>query len=286
MQKAVRDQFVKGVDLIKITTGGGILSPHDPIDATTFNGDEVSAAVQVAQGFNTYVTTHAYNGDTIIRDVSRGVRMIEHADLLTDAAARMVKRKESRKDADGQNIGPWLGISAFFDNEYADQQEGPRIDKQKQVQEGALKAYALAKKYKLKHVGWGSDVMFQMTGGTNTPKIIAHLPVDLEPLKHWKNDKGKQVNYGYSNFDILKMITASNGQVLTLSGPRTPYLGADGHYLQEGNIGVIREGAVADLLLVEGNPLQSLDMFYDTDKNLLMIMKDGVIYKNTLPDSH
>jgi len=191
VQKAVRDQFVKDVDLIKITTGGGILSPHDPIDATTFSGDEVSAAVQVAQGYNTYVTTHAYNGDTIIRDISRGVRMIEHADLLTDAAARMVKRKESKKDADGRNIGPWLGISAFFDNEYADQQEGPKIDKQKQVQEGALKAYALAKKYKLKHVGWGSDVMFQMTGGTNTPKIIAHLPVDLAPLKHWKNDKGK-----------------------------------------------------------------------------------------------
>jgi imidazolonepropionase-like amidohydrolase len=128
--------------------------------------------------------------------------------------------------------------------------------------------------------------MFQMTGGTNTPKVIAHLPDDLAPLKHWKNDKGKKVNYAYSNFDILRMITANNGQVLTLSGPRTPYLGADGHYLQEGNIGVIREGAVADLLVVEGNPFQSLDMFYDTDKNLLMIMKDGVIYKNTLPDSH
>ncbi|MFZ4655309.1 MAG: amidohydrolase family protein, partial [Methylococcaceae bacterium] len=62
VQHAVRNQFVKGVELIKITTGGGISSPHDPIDATTFSNDEVTAAVQVAEGYNTYVTTHAYGG--------------------------------------------------------------------------------------------------------------------------------------------------------------------------------------------------------------------------------
>ena len=283
VQRAVRDQFVKGADLIKITTGGGISSPHDPIDVTTFDNNEVTAAVQVATGYNTYVTTHAYAGRTIVRDISRGVRMIEHADLLNDAAARLVKRKENKKDEQGRNIGPWLGISSFFDNEYANPKEGPSLLKQKQVQKGTLLTYALVKKYRINHLAWGADVMFEPAGMVKAPKMIAHLPEDLAPLKNWKNQKGQKVNYAYSNSDILKMVTANNGEVLEMSGPRSPYLGSDGSAIAGGNIGVIKPGAVADLLLVEGNPLDSLDLFYDVDRNLLLIMKDGVVYKNILP---
>lgn len=282
VQQAVRNQFVKHVELIKITTGGGISTPHDPIDATTFDGDEVAAAAEVAKGYNTYVTTHAYEGKTIARDIPRGVRMFEHADLLTDAAARMVKAREGKKDSNGTNIGPWLGISPFFDNEYANPKEGPSIEKQKTIQKGTLQSYALVKKYRIKNLAWGADVMFEPGGSIKAPKIIAHLPEDLAPLRHWKNKKGQVVDYKYSNFDILKMVTANNGEVLVMSGPRTPYLGADYSELKSGSIGVIRPGAVADLLLVDGNPLESLDIFYDVEKNLRIIMKDGVIYKDTL----
>jgi len=283
VQNAVRNQFVKGVELIKIATGGGISSPHDPIDGTTFNNDEVTAAVEVASGYDTYVTTHAYEGDTIVRDIPRGVRMIEHADLLTDAAARMVKRKENKVNAAGRNIGPWLGISSFFDNEYANPKEGPSIEKQKLVQAGTLDAYALVKKYKINHLAWGADVMFEPGGSIKAPKMIAHLPKDLAELKSYQiAGKGKRGNYSYSNFDILKMVTANNGQVLEMSGLRTPYMNEKGVPLKDGVIGVIKPGAVADLLLVNGNPLESLDLFYDVT-NLLMIMKDGIIYKNTIP---
>jgi imidazolonepropionase-like amidohydrolase len=45
---------------------------------------------------------------------------------------------------------------------------------------------------------------------------------------------------------------------------------------------VVREGAYADLLLVDGNPLENIDLIADPDKNFVIIMKDGVIYKNTL----
>lgn len=279
VQRAVRDQFVKGADMIKITTGGGVSSPHDPIDATTFDNDEVTAAVEVAKGYNTYVTTHAYGGHTIVRDISRGVRMIEHANLLNDAAARMVKRKENKKDENGINVGPWLGISSFFDNEYANPKEGISIEKQKQVQQGTLKTYMLAKKYHLNNVAWGADVIFEVEGGVKSPKMIAHLPQDLAPLKKWKNEKGQMVNYSYSNFDILKIVTANNGRVLEMSGLRSPYLGSDGFTLKNSSIGVIKKDSVADLILVDGNPLESLDVFNDVEKNLVMIMKDGVVYK-------
>jgi imidazolonepropionase-like amidohydrolase len=45
---------------------------------------------------------------------------------------------------------------------------------------------------------------------------------------------------------------------------------------------VVKEGALADLILVDGNPLENLDLVADPDKNFVIIMKDGVIYKNTL----
>ena len=278
--KAVRKQLAKSADFIKIATGGAISTPLDPLDATTMDAEEVKAAVTAAKGFNTYVTTHAYTGNTVVRDVALGVRMIEHADLLNDAAARAVKLRENLKDSSGTNIGPWLGVSAFFDNAYANPKEGLAQIKQREVQQGTLKTYALIKKYGISHIAWGSDALFEKNGGEKSPKIIAHLPEDLKPLKRWENKKGQFVNYSYSNADILKMVTSNNGKVLTMSGIRTPYNGTDGTYLKEGKIGQITPGAVADLLIVEGNPLSSLDFLYDVDANLHIIMKDGVVYKN------
>jgi imidazolonepropionase-like amidohydrolase len=45
---------------------------------------------------------------------------------------------------------------------------------------------------------------------------------------------------------------------------------------------VIEDGAMADLLLVDGNPVENLALLADPSKNLLVIMKDGTIHKNTL----
>ena len=78
----------------------------------------------------------------------------------------------------------------------------------------------------------------------------------------------------YSAPELLVMATGTNADLLKLSGPRDPY---------PGNLGVVEEGALADLLLVDGNPLETIQLVADPDKNFLVIMKDGTIYKNTLP---
>ena len=75
---------------------------------------------------------------------------------------------------------------------------------------------------------------------------------------------------------MLQQATYNTAQMLLLSGPRNPYL--------EGPLGVIEPGAYADLLLVDGNPLEDLALLTDPDRNLVIIMKDGVIYKNMLND--
>jgi imidazolonepropionase-like amidohydrolase len=78
----------------------------------------------------------------------------------------------------------------------------------------------------------------------------------------------------YSNAEILTMATATNAELLSLSGPRNPY---------PGKLGVVEENALADLLLLDDNPIENIRLVEDPAKNLLIIMKDGRIYKNALP---
>ena len=78
----------------------------------------------------------------------------------------------------------------------------------------------------------------------------------------------------YSPYQVLKMATYDNAQLLYLSGKRNPY--------QDGKLGEISEGAYADLILVEGNPLDNINLVADPETNFKIIMKDGKIYKNTL----
>jgi imidazolonepropionase-like amidohydrolase len=78
----------------------------------------------------------------------------------------------------------------------------------------------------------------------------------------------------YSPAEALIMATSTNGELLALSGPRNPY---------PVKIGVIEQGALADLLLVDGDPITNIDLVADPDKNFVVIMKDGKVYKNSLP---
>lgn len=71
------------------------------------------------------------------------------------------------------------------------------------------------------------------------------------------------------------MATSTNAELLALSGLRNPY---------PGRLGVVQPGALADLILVDGNPLENIDLIADSGKNFVVIMKDGKAYKNSLPN--
>ena len=85
---------------------------------------------------------------------------------------------------------------------------------------------------------------------------------DILKLKQWMTPA-----------EILKLVTHDNAQLLALSGPRNPY---------PGRLGVVEEGALADLLLVDGDPIANLDLVADPGRNFVVIVKDGRIEKNTL----
>ena len=239
-----REQLMQGASQIKLTAGGGVASPFSPLDVSTFTEPELRAAVEAAENWGTYVTTHAYTPASIQRSIAAGVKVIEHGHLMDEATARLIAEK-----------GVWLSTQPFLDIS-AGAGLGPKeLEKLRQVITGTDTVYALAKKYKIK-TAFGTDVLF-------SPALAARQGQLLASMSRW-----------YSPAEVLTMATSTNGELLALSGPRNPY---------PGKIGVVEEGALADLLLVEGNPLENIGLVGDPDKNFLIIMKDGKIYKDTLP---
>ncbi|MGL4243434.1 MAG: amidohydrolase family protein [Beijerinckiaceae bacterium] len=148
--------------------------------------------------------------------------------------------------------GIWLSLQVL-DPAPPTAPEAVRLKKQ-QVVDGTDKAYIWAKKHKVK-LAWGTDFLFD-------PRQNVKQASEILKLRRW-----------FSAGEILKMVTYDNAQLLALSGPRTPYAG---------KLGVIESGALADLLLVDGDPIANLDLIGDPEKNFKVIMKDGRIHKNTM----
>lgn len=239
----VREQLTQGASQIKLVGGGGVSSPRSPLDLTTLSEAELRAGVEVARDWNTYVTVHAYAPTTVQRAITAGARCVEHAHLMDETTARMFADK-----------GVWLSIQPFLSEEDTGPLGGPNLVAARQVFAGTDNAYKLARKHKIK-TAWGSDMLFNASLAARQGTMLSHLT-------RW-----------YSNSEILVMATSNNAELLNLSGPRNPY---------PGKLGVIEEGAYADLLLVDGNPIENIALLANPGSSLLIVMKDGKIHKNTL----
>jgi imidazolonepropionase-like amidohydrolase len=238
-----REQLMQGASQIKLTAGGGVASPFSPLDVSTFTEPELRAAVEAADNWGTYVATHAYTPVSIQRSIAAGVKCIEHGHLMDEASARLMAEK-----------GIWLSTQPFLDASAASGLGPAEQAKLRQVVTGTDTVYALAKKYRLK-TAFGTDVLFSQALAERQGAMLASLT-------RW-----------YTQAEALIMATSINAELLTLSGKRNPY---------PGKLGVVEEGALADLLLVDGNPIENIKLVEDPAKNFLVIVKDGKIYKNLL----
>lgn len=242
VMQRTREQLMLGASQVKLMAGGGVSSLYDPIDTVQCTPEEMHAAVEAASNWNTYVAVHAYTPAAIQMAIAAGVRDIEHGQLADEASARLMAEK-----------GTWWCLQPFLQDEDAN----PKSDaagraKQAQVAEGTEAAYQLAKKYKI-NTAWGTDILFSPGSGTRQNR-------QLTKLTRW-----------YTPAEVLRMATGDNARLLALSGPRNPY---------PGRLGVIEEGALADLLLVQGNPVEDLKLVETPQTSFVVIMKDGKIYKN------
>ncbi len=241
VQRRVREQLALGASQIKLTAGGGVSSPG-PLGITAFSDAELRAAVEAARNWGTYVTVHAYSTASVQQAISAGVPVIDHGHLIDDATAKLMAAK-----------GIWWSLQPFLDDEDAAPMPDPgRHAEQLEVIAGTDRAYALAKKYGVK-TAFGTDILFDA-------RLAKRQGAQLVKMLRW-----------YTPAQALKMATGDNGQLLALSGMRNPY---------PGKLGVVEAGALADLLLVDGNPVENIKLLENPEKNLLVIMKDGKVYKN------
>ncbi len=237
---ATRENLRFGASQIKVMAGGGAATAYDPLDVTQYTLDELKAAVEAADDWNTYVTVHAYTVKAVRRSVEAGVKCIEHGQLLDEATMKLLADK-----------GVFLSLQAL-DEAPPNAPENVRL-KKKQVVDGTDNAFKWAKKYGVK-LAWGTDFLF-------LPAQNVKQSTDILKLKQW-----------LSSAEILKLLTHDNAQLLALSGLRSPY---------PGKLGVVETGALADLLLVDGDPIANIDLLSTPDKSFVLIMKDGRIFKDT-----
>jgi imidazolonepropionase-like amidohydrolase len=239
----VREQLLQGASQIKLVGGGGASSPRSPLDMSTFSEEDLRVGVAIAKDWNTYTAVHAYAPNTIQRSIAAGVTCIEYAHLMDEDTATLMAEK-----------GVWLSTQPFLSTDDTTPLTGPSYDKSQQVFAGTPIIYELIRKYNVK-AAWGSDLLF-------SPELTRRQGIMLTHLSRW-----------YTNAETLRMATSINADLLALSNMRNPY---------PGKLGVIEKGALADLLVLNGNPLENIKLIEDPDNNLAVIMKDGRFYKNTL----
>lgn len=238
-----REQLLQGASQIKLVGGGGVSSPRTTLDMLTFSEPELRAGVETAADRNTYVAVHAYPSAAIRRAIAAGAQCIEHGHLMDEPTAKLMAEK-----------GVWLSTQPFVSDEDAAPLTGQSRINLEQVIAGTSTVYPLARAHGLK-TAFGSDLLFSREKAERQGTMLTHLA-------RW-----------YDNAEILRMATSVNGELMALSGPRNPY---------PGKLGVIEPGALADLLVVDGDPLADIQLMARPDKALVLIMKDGRIYKDAL----
>ncbi|MEE4119595.1 MAG: amidohydrolase family protein [Paracoccaceae bacterium] len=242
--RRTREQLMKGASQIKIMAGGGVSSLYDPLESLQFLEEEMEAAVRAAADWGTYVCAHVYTAQGIQRALRAGVKSIEHGQLADTGTIRMMREE-----------GAWWSIQPFL----ADEDANPKADsrqqaKQLEVAQGTVRAFEEGRAEGV-NMAFGTDILMNPAGTASQGRQLAKLTRFMPPL------------------EALRMATGAGGELLALSGERAPY---------DGRLGVIEEGAAADLLVVEGDPEAGLDWLDDPASNLPLILKGGVLMKDTL----
>ena len=242
---AVRENLRNGATQIKIMGSGGVGSDFDPIDSLQFTAREIRAATQAAKDWDTYAAAHLHNAPAILRALENGVLSIDHGSQMTEAPMQLLLDK-------GAYLNPQFGWNKFV------MQTGFLTDFQREkariVLDNIDENIRLIRKY-------GIEITFN---------VDAIGPNDLWAALYEAEFTERQ-RY-FSNYEILRQATSVSAGLLALSGRRNPY---------PGTLGVIAEGAYADLLIVADNPLDDVSVLGKSE-NILLIMKDGEIYKNAL----
>ncbi len=239
---AARENLRFGATQIKIMGGGGVMSEFDPIHSLQPSPAEIRAAVQAAGDFGTYVLAHAYTSEAVRRLVENGVRCIEHGLLIDDATAKFVKDND---------VVISTQLLVYRELQNLPGVSATNLDKLAVVLEGQENLIRLIKKYDIT-TGFSTDLISGMY-----PLLTREF---TERAEYW------------TPAEILVQATSESARVIRMAGKLN----------RHGNFGEIREGWLADLVLIDGEPLEDISVLTDPDMNLALIMKGGEIVKSRL----
>ena len=263
VRRAVRRNFAEGASQIKIMVGGGISSEKGPLFASQFTDEEIAAAVEEAAARDTYVAVHVYQDAHIRRALDLGVKSFEHAQFISEDTAKLMKEK-------GAYIAPFTGgiSEEAFQHPAYSTPGTPQYIKGKQFQRDSKDFIEIMKRVQPKIV-MAVDIVF-LTG---------------EPARSARDFEKFAFARAFGNLQALRSMTSVPGELMALTGKNNPY---------PGKLGVIEDGALADILIVDGHPLEDMSVlganpkYLDAEprergiETIRVIMKDGKVYKNTL----
>lgn len=240
---ATRQQLFLGATQIKIAATGGVSSLTDPLYVMEFTAAEIQAAVAAASDYGTYVMAHAHSAEGAMRALNNGVMSISHGSLLNEEAVKLMAKK-------GAVFGPNLEVYQQLIPIYTDPVRKAKLT---QGMDGMGQVIQWAKKYGVT-MGFATDLLFDSKGRQD----------ELQELVLRKKY--------FTSPEVMIQATGNGGTIVGMSGKRNPY----------GKVGVIEEGAMADILIYSKNPLENVAVVADYENNLKLIVKDGNVYKNTL----
>ncbi|TDC65071.1 amidohydrolase family protein [Actinomadura sp. GC306] len=256
----VREQLRKGASQIKMMAGGGVASAYDHLDVLQYTAEELRAGVQAAADWGTYVAVHVYTGAGVRRAVEAGVRVIEHGQLAEEDDVRFMA-----------DHGVVLCLQPFAesDHHYPDPASA---EKNRRVCAGVERVFGWALEHGVE-LAFGTDLMLDPAASARQSEMLT-----------------RTARLAGGPLAALRIATSGNAALFRRSGARDPYqiptaadAAAFGDVPHLARLGVVAEGAWADLLLVDGDPTTDLGVLADPAANLKVIIKDGRVHKNTLP---
>ena len=244
VRRVVRTCIREGVDNIKLNVSGDDFYPHAPGGCTTYMDDEVAMACRVAHEFGKQVATHSRSSNSVKLSVRNGVDCIYHCEHADEEALDMMEAAKDRIF-----VGPAVGLLHNTVHEAAPwgitEEVITKLNMRRNL-EMTCEVYKEIRKRGIRAV-IGGDYGFAWTPqGTNARDLL-----------HFVN------LFGYTPMEAIQLATRNGGQLMRMGD----------------ELGLVKEGYLADLLLVDGDPLADLSLLVGPEA-LAMIMKDGRIYKD------
>jgi imidazolonepropionase-like amidohydrolase len=261
IMSAARRNLQLGATQLKMMGGGGVATEYDPWHSTTYTLDEMKAVVDVARGYGAYVMAHLNQPESIDMALDAGVLSIEHGFVIDEPTMKKLVKKGAFLSAQMTGTSRELATLPSLTPE--------NLRKLNLAQGQMQNFFHLVKKYK--------------------PKQVFAVDAVLTSRDNYKRQRRHEIwlfAKHFGNFAMLKAATSTAGELA--------YMTKLNNY-HAGKIGVIEEGAYADILLVDGNPLEDITVIGGSElwlkspqptdiETIRIIMKGGILYKNTIQE--